>query len=377
MGGWLFPQFIYREVNIATLDIGMLVYYHDNLHILWGKLEDGYNFEWTFFEIYKLHHAVVREMKNRGINHLAPINDLDKVHYFSDADLKKVLAYSVEKKMNGFPVSAHKKGKEVKIFSEQKKELTTMFPTLIEAIIKLSNSDFIIDGELISYEKEKALGRKYLMEYTEVIKPGVMPDDKNIKFHIWDIVYYNKSIDDLELRKRLEFLKKLKFNERIQEIERKTISNKEDLTKAIDWASSLENSEGTVVKDLNASYSSGEGKSWKIYRKLTPMVVSVLKRIPQKEKAYNYLVGAKADKKFLDSMYVQDERLVLGHTFNTEQVFEVGDNIRILIEDVKRHEKKGGVHYSIYKPRIDKKTDESLFTVDDLEAVVNSMLDKK
>lgn len=54
--------------------------------------------------------------------------------------------FSVEKKMNGFHSTIHKSGSEVRIFSEQKKDLTSAFPTLIEAIKKLSGTDFIIDG---------------------------------------------------------------------------------------------------------------------------------------------------------------------------------------------------------------------------------------
>jgi len=84
MGGWIFPQFIYKEVDVKNLDDSMLIYYHDNLHVLWGKLEEGYHFDWSFLEVYKLHHAIVKEMGNRNIPHYAPINDLDKVQYFSE-----------------------------------------------------------------------------------------------------------------------------------------------------------------------------------------------------------------------------------------------------------------------------------------------------
>ena len=124
MGGWIFPSFLHKGVDPLNLDDSMLIYYHDNLHILWSKLEEGYHFEWSFFEIYKLHYTLVKEMGKRGINHLAPINDLDKTHYFSN--LQEEINYSVEKKINGIQVSVHKKGDEVKIFSEQKKDLTNI-----------------------------------------------------------------------------------------------------------------------------------------------------------------------------------------------------------------------------------------------------------
>jgi len=372
MGGWYFPPFFHKGVDPTTLDDSMLVYYHDNLHILWSKLEEGYHFEWTFFEIYKLHYSIVKEMKKRNINHLAPINELDKTQYFSE--LQETFSYSVEKKLNGFHATIHKQGNKVKIFSEQKKDLTVAFPTLAEAVKKLSDADFIIDGELVPYDdKGNALGRNELMKYTGAVKSGKNPDDKNIKFHVWDITYYNKPIYDLPLAKRIEYLKKLKFNDRAKEIERTKVTDKKALEKAVNWAASLKDSEGAVVKDLNASYSFGENKSWRKYRKLTPLVVSVLKRVPKKRNLYNYLVGVEANKKFLDKRYIQDGKLVLGHTFNTDQVFQVGDKIKILVEEVWRHETKKGVHYSIHKPRVSGPATEKLDDVDKLEDIVTAI----
>jgi len=371
MGGWFFPSMISKGVDPSDLDDGMLLYYHDNLHILWSKLEEGYHFEWSFLEVFKLHHAIVQQMSKRGMKHYAPINDLDKVQYFSE--IPQPIAYSVERKMNGFHATAHKKGDEVKIFSEQRKDLTSAFPTLTEEIKKLSSSDFIIDGELVPYENDKALGRNALMKYVGAVKSGKSPDDKNIKFHVWDITYLNKPLDDLPLTKRIEQLKKLNFTKRVPEIERRIVRSKDQLEKAIKWASTLPNSEGAVAKDLNATYSFGEHKSWKKYRKLTPLIVSVLKRVAKKRNLYNYLVGVPANKKFLDKRYIQDGKLVLGHTFNTDKIFEVGDKIKILIEEVWRHETNKGIHYSIHKPRVEGETDEPLSTIDDLEDIVTSI----
>jgi len=372
MGGWIFPQFMHKGINLTDLENEMLIYYHDNLHILWSKLEEGFHFEWTFFEVYKLHYSLVKEMKNRGINHLAPINDLDKTHYYSD--LQEVINYSVEKKINGFHVSVHKKGNEVNVFSEQKKDLTVALPTLSDEIKKLSDTDFIIDGELVPYdEKGKALGRNVLMKYTGAVKSGKTPDDKNIKLHIWDIIYFGKPIDDLTLKKRIEYLDKLKTIDRFPKIERKIVNDKEMLRKAVNWASTLENSEGAVVKDLTSSYSFGENKSWRKYRKLTPLIVSVIKRIPKKRDLYNYLVGIESNKNYLDSRYIQDGKLVLGHTFNTDKIFEIGDKIKILLEEVWRHETKKGLHYSIHKPRIADKSDDKLSSIDYMEDIVTSV----
>jgi hypothetical protein len=281
--------------------------------------------------------------------------------------------FSVEKKMNGFHSTIHKSGSEVRIFSEQKKDLTSAFPTLIEAIKKLSGTDFIIDGELVPYDsKGNTLGRNELMKYTGAVKSGKKPDDSNIKLHVWDITYLGKPTYDLPLSERIKLLGKLKFNDRVLEIERKIVTG-EGLEPAIKWACDLKGSEGTVVKDISKPYSFGEDPSWKKFRRLTPLVVHVIKVVPKKRDLFNYLVGVKADKKNLDSHYIDNGYLVLGHTFNTDKKFSEGDNIEILVEEIWRHELKSGIHYSIHKPRVVDKTSDALSTVDKLEDVVTSI----
>ena len=163
-------------------------------------------------------------------------------------------------------------------------------------------------------------------------------------------------------------MKQLKFNNRILEIERKIIKDKKDLRQAVIWASSLKDSDGAIIKDLNNSYSFGES-DWKKFKNLHSLDVIVLKRIPQRG-GYNYLVGIKADNKYLDSNYLEDGTLILGHTFKTKQLFEVGDKIKILIEDIWRHTNSKGLHFSIHKARIKGKC-EKLSTIKLLEEMVD------
>ena len=380
---WYEPEsglLVAKDLKAIDLDSDHLVYFHDQMHVYWQKLSDGYYFEWTFNEVYEKHTELVSEMIKRGIKHIFPINNLDNVPVtpLKKLDLPRIInlqeqkTYSVEKKMNGFHVQVHKKENQIKIFSEQKKDLTIAFPSLVENIKKLSDSDFVLDGELVPYDNGKTLGRNALMKFTGAVKSGKHPDDSHIKLHVWDILYLDKQITDLKLSERINFLKKIKFNNRILEIERKTC-NKDKLKESIEWASKLPGSEGAVVKDLKALYSFGESSSWKKYRKLTPLNVIILKVIPKERGLFNYLVGVNATKKYLDPKYIENNKLVLGHTFNSKQKFNEGDKIQILIEEVWRHETKNGVHYSIHKPRVKGKTNESISSIDNLEDIVTSI----
>ena len=289
-------------------------------------------------------------------------------------ELAESKKYSVEEKLNGFHVSVHKQGTIIKIFSEQKKDITKAFPTLIKSLNSISDENFIVDGELVPYDdKGNTLGRNELMKYVGAVKSGKNPDDSNIKIHIWDLVYLNKDLSELPLSQRINYLSKLKFNDRVTEVKRNIVENEPDkLKKAIKEMSEIKGSEGAVVKDLNSPYSFGENSSWRKFRKLTQLSVEVLKAVPKKRDLYNYLVGIKADKDFLDNRYIQGNKLILGHTFNTDKVFKEGDKINILVEEVWRHETNKGIHYSIHKPRVEDKTN-NIDGTDKLEDIVTSI----
>lgn len=268
------------------------------------------------------------------------------------------IKYSVEKKFNGFHCSIHKKDSQIKIFSEHKKDLTNAFPTLVKDITKLSDKDFIVDGELVPYENDKALGRNVLMKFIGAIRSGKKPDDSKIRLHIWDCLYFNKSIIDLSLKERLEFLNKLKFTKRITNADRKIVTFKE-LKEAIEWASKLKNSEGAVIKKLDIPYSFGK-KSWVKYRKLNEIKVVILKKNPIKDNVVNYSTGiylAEEEIKKINPKYIiefKDKKVMpLGNTFNTSiTTGEIGNTLSLLVEEIWRHETKKGIRYSLHKPKV-------------------------
>lgn len=300
--------------------------------------------------------------------------------------------YIIEKKFNGFHATFHKKDNEVKIYSEAKKDLTDAFPTLVNELKGISDSDFIVDGELVAYEDDKALGRNALMKFTGAAKSGKEVDDSSVKIHLWDITYFNKSLIDLPLRERLNYLKGLNFTNRITNTPRKVARNLNEAKNAIEWAENLANSEGAVIKKMDTPYSYGESSSWIKYRKLIEIKAVILRKNEIAGKGVNYTVGVyitedeskKIPEKFIESI---NNNLVLrlGNTFNTSITEgEEGDILSLLIEEAWRHETSKGIRYSIHKPRVkdlykEKKETSSLKELDEIvssRGVAVSKLDK-
>ena len=299
--------------------------------------------------------------------------------------LKPDIEYFVEKKFNGFHVIVIKKGDKIRIFSEQKKEITPAFKTLVEDIKKLGDKDFYVDGELVPYDKSgKALGRRPLMKYIGAVESGKEADDSNVKLHIWDIIYYDgKDLRTLPLKERKEYLKKLKLTDRITDTPYKLVKGKEKLEKAIKWAESLESSEGAVVKEAESPYIFDEkSRVWLKYHKLVDIDCVVIKRNETKAKGvYNYQIGIYLTDK--EAEFISPDRLIefkgrkvldLKNTFNTDEKYDPGDVISVAIEDIWRHETLKGTYYSIHKPKVRHITEKKNTTsLDELDNLVTSI----
>jgi DNA adenine methylase Dam len=186
-------DYLERAIKVRMIKmIGGNTELADKLHIFAGDASGGHD---SFIPLYDLvlvptERKIINMMERDSeiIDHLHNLESkkkLDIVPYipqkpqgsaFYEIDelLEKIdpeKIYSVEYKFNGFHAIVIKKDNEVKIYSEQKKDLTKAFPTLSEEIKKLSKSDFAIDGELVPYDENgKALGRNELMKYIGKIR---------------------------------------------------------------------------------------------------------------------------------------------------------------------------------------------------------------
>ncbi len=103
-GMWKIPEEIMKEVSVVDLEDEMLYFYHDQMHVFWKKVEDGYVFgssdsisdtsPWTFIDVFEMHKKTVIELFKRKLKHLSPINILDKISLVdSKNELVEVINY--------------------------------------------------------------------------------------------------------------------------------------------------------------------------------------------------------------------------------------------------------------------------------------------
>jgi bifunctional non-homologous end joining protein LigD len=78
-----------------------------------------------------------------------------------------------EEKYDGFRALAYRRGKQVRIYSRNLKDKTADFPGIVRALAGLSGGDFILDGEIVVFDR-KGISRFQLLQRRE-LNPRVRP----------------------------------------------------------------------------------------------------------------------------------------------------------------------------------------------------------
>ncbi len=164
----------------------------------------------------------------------------------------------VQYKYDGFRTQLHKDKDKVRIFSRNLEETTAMFPELIEAVKKQIKADSVIlDAEALAFNPESEEFLPFQETTKRRRKYGIaeMAQKLPLKAFVFDIMYIDgKSLIDLPLRQRMQFLKKTVTGEEI------LIPHPGEFCKSVERIQELFNDaitkglEGLLLKKPDATY---------------------------------------------------------------------------------------------------------------------------
>ena len=252
-----------------------------------------------------------------------------------------------------------KKGNIVKIFSDHKHDITHKLPTAVKQMKELTDSDIVLDSEMVLYDGKTPLGRSAA---TKFLMSKENQNDKQIKFFVFDVLYYRENLMSKPWYERYAVRQKLGFKHtpNLINVPSVIVDNKEDALKAIHMFAKMVGSEGAMIKKYEGTYTpNGKTDAWVKFRKELDIHVVVIDKILDKAGIFNYLVGVYAtqeDLKLLSKEHIVEVNgkpvLQLGKTFNTKIQASKGDLLDIHIEEIWREQDKDGIHYSIHKPKV-------------------------
>lgn len=164
--------------------------------------------------------------------------------YFSNKD------WIYEEKFDGIRCLVVKKNNNVTLFTRNKNVLNQTYPLLVEEFKKQKASNFILDGEIVAFDKGKTSFSKLQQVKREKIK---------IYIYVFDILYFDKY--DLRDQKLIDRKKVLKANFEFSNVFRYT---NHIVEKGLDYYKKAckRGLEGIIAKYKNSRYLSKRTRDW-------------------------------------------------------------------------------------------------------------------
>lgn len=160
-----------------------------------------------------------------------------------------------EIKLDGYRLIAVKRDGDVRLFTRNELDWTDRFSDLAKQLKKVSNQDFVLDGEAVVFDEK---GRSRFGDLQAALQSG---DGKSIDFVVFDLLHlHGENLRDLPLSERLQRLEKLIPDEfgRVRHSKVWPAAEGKDLFKQA-CKSGLE---GIISKSANARYAEGSRRDW-------------------------------------------------------------------------------------------------------------------
>jgi len=278
---------------------------------------------------------------------------------FEIDDIKQLKGFSgewfVQEKYDGMRIQLHKIDNNIKVFSFNKKIITDKCKDIVKELRAKHFGDCILDAELILFDGEEALHRADTVAH---VFKNKYPD-ATLKCHVFDIMRHdNQTLLDEELENRMTIL----FNNYSQHSadvlkfpskkDTRRADNLKDIAEYAEKIMDMPTSEGVVIKDATSTYYLGTKKNpkWIKWKKFVDLDVIVLDKKKTKSNLYSYTVGVgpvEEENKFtkeIDGIKYMD----VGKALNTKIVVDVGDIIRVKVDEVKKNKDR----FTLYSAKV-------------------------
>jgi len=177
----------------------------------------------------------------------------DLIKYWARGVIERGIV--VQPKADGFRMLIHRKGKIVKIFTEDmKRERANAFPLLVKEALDLPANEFILDTEFVLFEEGKPLPRREMVGLA-IRKEPYREEDLRVFIH--DLLYLDgRSLHNEPYTERLRLLKQLLQKEKrfLRLMPTRIAKSEKELRKALEWAADFAYSEGAMVKIADSIY---------------------------------------------------------------------------------------------------------------------------
>jgi DNA ligase 1 len=302
---------------------------------------------------------------------------------FSSFESMPVLS---EFKYDGIRAQIHYSQGEIKIFSRNLADVARFFPELNQGMGRFSDSELILDGEIVAFDKGRPLPFQLLQRRLRKISRS--GSDSPIRYFAFDLLYHRKPMIDLPLAERVAVLRKLGVNEDyVTFSNQREVSSSQEIQLMFDESRAL-GYEGLVVKDPRSKYTPGRrGKNWiKLKKELDTLdVVIVAAEYGHGKRArrisdYTFAVGDEGELKVVGKAYsgltdseIEGMTKLLKSIATNDAGYRFDVKPQVILEvafDAVQRSDRHDSGFALRFPRIKRiRTDKSLKDIDTLQHV--------
>ena len=176
---------------------------------------------------------------------------------------------SVEQKIDGARIQAHRRGDAVALFTRNLNDVTDRFPSIVEVVRRMPLTDVILDGEVFGAALESEAADLFQETMSRFSRHGPAADGR-LQVRFFDVLHLDgEDLIDRPLEERLEVLGRVTGEYRVAGITAGTGAHDAARAEAFAADALARGFEGVMVKALGSTYEAGRrGSAW---RKVKPV----------------------------------------------------------------------------------------------------------
>jgi len=285
--------------------------------------------------------------KTRGTYHKDEFYTLDAIKkYYVPIYIGNGKPVAVENKVDGIRIILEKKGDKIAMYTEDKKQdIADRLPHVVEELKKILPKNVILDVELVNYNPDGTpMERKDITKIATAKNQHI--DDSHVVLWAHDILWYNdKNLLGLPYGEYRKYLDKIPEGKHFKKTISIVAKTEKQLIDAIKKVRVRPESEGAMLKPLEAPYNINGPVDWAKFKNSKQLYVEVMDvhKVKGSTNTYNYEIGVR-DK--------NNKLVSLGRTFNTNILAKKGDIIEVSFTKLIKSGSEENPKYGLFGPRV-------------------------
>jgi bifunctional non-homologous end joining protein LigD len=167
-------------------------------------------------------------------------------------------AWIFERKLDGERIVSYRDKGRVRLMTRNRKDDTTTYPEIADALAAQQTDDFIVDGEIVAFDRDRTSFELLQQRLGVRHPPPALRAQVPVFYYVFDIAWANgRDLRPEPLLERKQELRQLSFADPLRFTEHRDTEGEAYFAEAC-----AKHWEGLIAKRADAPYRAGRGRDW-------------------------------------------------------------------------------------------------------------------